>query len=330
MIDISKGRYWDLPWSLVDGCTPCSPGCEHCWAARNAHRFDTEGITKYFVRFPGDAPYFTGKIQAHPERLSIPLKRKKPTVYAVWNDAFHLSVPFEFLDKMHVEISSCGQHKFLILTKRPERMKLYYQGRAHWENEPNIFKGLTVCNQAEANEKIPVFLQVPGKKFLSIEPMLDKIDLRIAAFNGADSFQSLEGIDAVILGGETGPGARPLHPDWVRSIRDQCSAAGVPFFFKQWGEWLPIAGCYEERECPDMPGVIDGDWPLFEVEKYQGRNDIIAMERSGEIPHWERGNQWRIDHQPRLDAAWIVRVGHKASGRLLDGRTHDELPWRKL
>jgi protein gp37 len=137
MIDTSKGRYWDLPWSLVDGCTPCSPGCDHCWAAAITHRFgDAEltyrdpdhcwaaAITHRFgdaeltYRDPGnqESPRFTGKIITHPERFSIPLKRRKPTVYAVWNDLFHEVVPDEFVDAAYKTMISHPDHTFLVLT----------------------------------------------------------------------------------------------------------------------------------------------------------------------------------------------------------------------
>lgn len=328
MINISKGRYWDLPWSLVDGCTPCSPGCDHCWSLAMEKRFHREG--RRMMIHDGTGERKMVDITTHPERLDIPVKRRKPTVYAVWNDLMHKDVPSSFIGKTFATIASCQRHTFLILTKRPERMIPFV-----WPD--NVWSGLTVCNQEEADEKIPVFLKVPGKKFLSIEPMLEAIDLTPPNQRGTNCNQDdwLEGIDLIIVGGETGPGARPMHPDWVRSVRDRCVRRTdmgrpwpLPFFFKGWGEWISIAGCYEERECPDMPGVIDGDWPLSEVEKYQGRNEIIAMERSGAIPHWERGNQWRIEHQPRLDAAWIVRIGRKRAGRRLDGWTHDDLPWQ--
>jgi protein gp37 len=252
MIDILKGRYWDKPWSLIDGCSPCSPGCDHCWSAAIAHHYRRgvhypDGrVDMSIPNYTDAAGKFDGRIKTNPDRLSIPLKRRKPTVYAIWNDAFHLSVPFPYLDELHkITAETIGRHTYLILTKRPERMRLYYQGRAHWENEPNIFKGLTVCNQAEANEKIPVFLQVPGKKFLSIEPCLGLVDLfslldKIMPCNLQPSRWLAKNINAVVLGGETGPGARPMHRDWVRSVRDQCAAACVPFYFKGWGKHIPV------------------------------------------------------------------------------------------
>ena len=298
MIEISKGRYWDLPWSLVDGCTPCSPGCEHCWAAAIAQRFwHQKGCLT-----DTQTGQFNGKIITNTHRLDIPLKRRKPTVYAVWNDLFHEAVPPEVIFQTLACISLAPRHTFLVLTKRPERMHYIltsYGGKKDWRDilskrafdlfgeeadcfsansiegclgevlnvgwpMSNIYHGLTVCNQAEADKKVPVFLQVPGNKFLSIEPMLGEIKLR--------NYNSGSSIDAVILGGETGPGARPLHPDWVRSVRDQCQSAGVKFFFKGWGS-----------------------------KTFETQPDYLH----------------RTEHRVRL------------GGRLLDGRMHDDLPWRQ-
>ena len=245
-----------------------------------AHRFYREGEPGHCTGIlTDDKGRFNGDIITHPDRLSIPLKRRKPTVYAVWNDLFHEAVPLEFQSEVYRMMATAYQHTFLILTKRPQIMLERLSLNPGRMDKGNIWHGLTVCNQQEADEKIPVFLQVPGKKFLSIEPMLGEIFLtRISSGKGfSDWYYPLKEISAVILGGETGPGARPLRPDWVRSVRDQCMAVGVPFFFKGWGKW--------------------------------GLNRLT--DDNGIIP----GSEW-------------MDKGIKHPGRLLDGRTHDELPWR--
>jgi len=248
MIDISKGRYWDKPWSLVSGCTPCSPGCDHCWSASMARRFESrswvcsndDGTPVLLTDRQGR---FTGRIEIHPERLSIPLKRRKPTVYAVWNDLFHEAVPDTFIGRALSAAIGEYRHTFIVLTKRAERMaslmsRFYADaGEKELRRAVNVWSGLTVCNQQEADEKIPIFFRVPGKKFLSIEPMLGPINLNNVFWNQNEPGRAKPSrwpnpISSVILGGETGPGARPMHPDWVRSVRDQCAAAGVPFFLK--------------------------------------------------------------------------------------------------
>lgn len=232
MMNIEKGRYWDLPWSLVSGCTPCSPGCDRCWSL---------GIERRFKH--GD-----GTVTIHPERLSIPLKRRKSTVYAVWNDFFHEAVPVRFMIEALTIMAQRPDHTYLLLTKRPQEIgRLIGKCGSFPEGVwPNLWNGLTICNQEEADEKIPIFLQIPGKKYLSIEPMLGPINFRWQLYRqylertgSIEDIEPLKSIDAVIIGGETGSGARPMHPDWLRSLRDQCSAAGVPFFFKSWGSHLP-------------------------------------------------------------------------------------------
>jgi protein gp37 len=240
------GKYWDRPWSLVDGCTPCSPGCDHCWSAAITNRF--------YDRFP-DGPYllsvkdgnkfeFSGNILLHPDRLNIPRKVKKPTVWCIWNDFFHENIPTSYILDAFRTMGGAFHHTYLILTKRPARMRgvietisesLHNEGRARigtaWDH---VWLGVTVCNQAEADKKIPLLLQTPAAhRWISIEPMIGPVD----KFYGGSWF--LNELDAVILGGETGPGARPMSPDWVRTVRDQCHFAGVPFFFKGWGKHMP-------------------------------------------------------------------------------------------
>jgi len=224
------------------------------------HRFADRIIRQTGEPLIDSSGNFTGCIATHTDRLSIPMKRKKPTVYAVWNDLFHEDVPDSFIRKAYQIMFDCPRHTFLILTKRAGRMADYFKKTSMMA--VNVWHGLTVVNQQEADEKIPVFLKVPGKKFLSIEPMLSNINIlpyighkahhckcgwheteEALFFSGLEYLcldcneytEDYDAVDAVILGGETGPGARPMHPDWVRSIRDQCSAAGVPFFFKSGG-----------------------------------------------------------------------------------------------
>ncbi len=309
MIDIAKGRYWDLSLTLVSGCTPCSPGCDHCWALAMEKRFSNK------------LNLMNGAIYTHLDRLTIPLQRRKPTVYSVWNDLMHESVPDSFIGKALSSILGLPRHTFLILTKRAERMsdimtRFYAIAAAKGLCEhDHIWHGLTVCNQQEADEKIPFFLRFPGKKFLSIEPMLGPIDLTDLEvpreFDELDhtggifpsKFNSLttqyddvhyysppSAIDAVIIGGETGPGARPMHPDWVGSIRDQCKEAGVAFFFKQWGEYAP---------SPD--GGLSDDLPAWKGYYFE--------------EPYEQEKVWRF--------------GRSRSGRRLDGQEYNDLPWVK-
>jgi protein gp37 len=241
-MDVSKGKYWSKGIQLVEGCTPCSPGCDHCWSAGMAHRFrrgETEG------RYTDKNGRFDGTITLHLDRLEKAVRVRKPQVFSLWNDLFHESVPSQFINDAWNLMFNNNKHTYLVLTKRPARMAKWLRMAAivrHWHPEEicpdNIYLGLTSCNQAEADAKIPIFLRAPGKKFLSVEPMLEDIDLSEwvgRAHHPADCGHSyaFSVFDAVLCGAETGPGARPVDPDWVRSIRDQCQSAGVPFFLKQ-------------------------------------------------------------------------------------------------
>lgn len=246
MVDISKGRYWDFGWQLIDGCIPCSPGCDHCWSASLTHRFNFQWT---------DKGRFNGKITVHPEKLSIPLKRRKPTVYAIWNDLFHEDVPQDFIGEIFEIINQCPQHNFLLLTKRHEGAVAAWQWLGEGDDAPcldnfpfgNVWSGLTVCNQQEADEKIPIFLRVPGKKFLCHEPALEAI---------VPKPEWLKEISVLISGGETGHGARPSYPGTFRADRDQCETAGVSFFFKSWGDYFKKG--VKKRDLSSSNRILDG------------------------------------------------------------------------
>jgi protein gp37 len=171
---------------------------------------------------------------------------------------------------------------------------------------PNVWVGTTVENQPAADERIPHLLATPAAvRFVSCEPLLGPVDVWPKTASGAllnrGSVATGRGIDWVICGGETGPGARPMHPDWARSLRDQCVAARVPFFFKRWGEWAPDG--FEHANRPNAPAcylTADG-------------NSYMA-------------DNWTPEHRCRDEKYAMVRVGKKAAGRELDGRTWDEMP----
>lgn len=309
------GKYWDRAWSLVEGCTPVSEACDNCWLASMSHRFKKTSPIKEERFLTNKEGRFCGNIRTQPDRLELPLKTRKPTVFAIWSDLFHEAVPLEFIDRAYAVMWIAEQHIFLVLTKRPQRMAEYWadpetpericreanaikNGNYFFDAElvewgqafNNIYHGTTVENQQTADERIPHLLQVPGKRFLSIEPMLGPVDLskwRETGYwcdnprHGALCPEGiLEGDDKqilcrycenpvdigyglpihqVVLGGENGHGARPLHPDWVQAVRDQCKAAGVPFFFKQWGKYkgpgdwkIPAGRLLAGREHDDL------------------------------------------------------------------------------
>lgn len=250
---IDKGKYWTKACSLVEGCTPVSEACDNCWLQSQAHRFkqcicNENGISKPLTdAYSGK---WTGHISIREDRLNIPLKTRKPQVFAVWSDLFHEAVPDGFIARALTIMERCyhagkeqHKHTFLILTKRIERMQDFFKNFATKtvspiQVTPNIFIGTTAENQEQADKRIPELLKIPGNKFLSVEPMLGPINL----FNSVNAiFGTLRhppyvsNISQVICGGETGRNARPCNPDWVRRLRDQCAEAGVPFFFKGFG-----------------------------------------------------------------------------------------------
>lgn len=244
----TKIEWTDMTWNPVTGCTPISEGCQNCYAKRMAKRLAGR------CGYPADDPF---KVTLHPERLNEPLKWKTPRRVFVcsMSDLFHEDVPFEYIHVIWDIIKACPQHTFLILTKRPQRMaevvnRIYGLERLGWSKGfwDHVWLGVTAENQQHANERIPILLQIPAAvRFVSVEPMLGPVDLsKWKPFDGECYCQDdpkgckprlskncpETAIDWVICGGETGPGARPMHPDWVRSLKDQCQDAGVPFFLK--------------------------------------------------------------------------------------------------
>jgi protein gp37 len=274
---------------------------------------------------------WTGLVKCIEGELATPLKWRKPRRIFVnsVSDSFHEKVPFEFLDRMWAVMALCPQHVFQVLTKRPERMVAYFAdgGRAfRWVDAmrtlpafpknpptwldwplPNVWLGTSVENQECAEERIPWLLRCPAAvRFLSCEPLLGAVDLG-EWIDGKDGKQGRNGIDWVIAGGESSagrPGARPCHPDWVRGIRDQCVGAGVPFFFKQWGD----CETFYDRD------VEDPDWRRCPDVKHPGEQYL----------NLEGGQGF---HGTRVVA--VRRVGKKKAGRVLDGRVWDEMPGQR-
>lgn len=237
-------------WNPVTGCTPVSVGCAHCYAAAehkrraNGPRFYKDG-----KRRPTQYDYSFSAMRCHPERLREPLSRRKPTIYFVnsGSDTFHHhGVPDVFLGAMFATMVRASRHLFLLLTKRPENVSralgpkcldFYAVEGSVPCPQPNIAIGTSCENQETANERIPWLLDSPAAmRFLSLEPLLGTIDLSRALANGdtpAVRRADVPRVDWVIVGCESGPKHRPMELDWVRDIRDQCEAAGVPLFFKQ-------------------------------------------------------------------------------------------------
>ncbi len=318
-------------WNPVVGCSHVSPGCDNCYAERMAGRLERMGSLDYAGLTRGGK--WTGDVRYRIDRLPAPLYWRKPRTIFVcsMSDLFHPAVPFTFVDQVFSIMRSCPQHTFQVLTKRPERMRRWYEltplakiCRPTWPL-PNVWIGTTCEDQKRADERIPDLVATPAViRFVSLEPMLGPVDLDrwidpigqdlcgecgSGECNGVDKnaikyddhgdgicgecgaprevfSYGVPLIDQVIAGGETGAGARPCHPYWVRLPRDQCQESGVRFFFKQWGEWRATG----------------------EIDPIDDRNAVVEQIESLGI------------------SLLVKRIGKRAAGRILDGRTWDEIP----
>jgi protein gp37 len=210
----SSIEWTESTWNPLTGCTKISPGCKYCYAERMAMRLQAMGQPHYVGGF---------KLALHEEALELPMRWKKPQTIFVnsMSDLFHADVPVEFIKKMFDVMTQARWHRFQILTKRAERLSELSPSLSWPEN---VWMGVSVENQ-DYVPRIEHLRKAGAKiKFLSLEPLLGPLE-----------HLNLQEMDWVIVGGESGPGARPMEADWVRSIRDQCRRAHVPFFFKQWG-----------------------------------------------------------------------------------------------
>ena len=219
MSTVSKIEWTEQTWNPTTGCTKVSPGCKHCYAETMAKRLQAMGANGYQNGF---------KLSMLPERLNEPLKRRKPTIYFVnsMSDLFHENIPFVFLDQVFDIIRRTPQHTYQILTKRAKRMSRYFakQTRAV---PTNAWLGVSVENKKYGLPRIDELRKVDAHiRFLSIEPLLEDL-----------GWLDLTDIHWAIVGGESGPKARPMKPEWVEVIKEQCIEQDVAFFFKQWGGW---------------------------------------------------------------------------------------------
>jgi len=310
-------EWTDASWNPIVGCTEVSPGCANCYAARlastrlkNSPAYKGLALHADMMDDP-TKPRWNGVVRFLPERLEEPLHWRKPKKIFVCDmgDLFHESVNDEMLCKVWSMMNRNTHHTFQVLTKRPKLMQRFLSRGKNWEgwitldggvpagyggnariigsNDrwplPNVWLGVSVENQHFADERIPLLLATPAAvRWISAEPLLGRVDIAKWLPHG----WRYEGLNWVVCGGESGPNARPMHPDRARALRDQCVAAGVPFFFKQWGEWLPF----------EQPTEAN----LLRISKNVRENNI--------------GDQR------------FQRIDKKKAGRLLDGREWNEYP----
>ena len=323
----------------VTMCQKISPGCAHCYAETIVRRFWPKAAGK----FPGYTAQgvASGQFVLNTAELQAILRHRKPCrlFWGDMTDLFQDGIPDEFLDQCFAVCALTPHITHIFLTKRPERRLKYLRqvsdegDMQRWRNAadeiadvaemavdeqealfaeewplPNVWHGVSVEDQDQADKRIPLQLQTSAAvHFISAEPLLGSIDLGrfgwLASFpygldiDGGDYPPPYQ-LDWVICGGESGRNARPMHPDWARSLRDQCQAAGVPFFFKQWGEWEPVE-----------PYPNCSDW---------SKGEAIVNSYNGDI----RGLESLSD-----DSTWLMRKsGKKAAGALLDGREWRDFP----
>lgn len=324
----------------IYGCSQHGKGCTFCYAQRMAERLANMGQDNYVGTTEGWR--WTGNVRTVPvERavesiLRLPRRRgfDRPvrTFVTSMGDMLHESIDPAWTAAVIVAMDQRPDRVFQVLTHRGTRWPLVVErvleqlGR--WPN--NVWAGLSASTQAEVEKEIVGLLAVPGTRFLSLEPLLGPVELSNVT-RRADCVQrlgrpALEGIHWVIAGGESDPKARPSHPYWFRSLRDQCVASGVPFHFKQWGEWLPIS------EIPDSGEHLyrsrrtaDPDWEDQSiVDEMEGRVCTVpdlVLHTDG--THVAIGDPHAFAGPSPMQA---FRVGKKAAGRELDGRTWDEFP----
>lgn len=352
---MSKIEWTNRTWNPIAGCSKVSEGCRNCYAIGIAHRLASNPNRAIAAKYAGTTKRvagrtdWTGVVNVDDAALSAPLRWRRPRRVFVnsMSDLFHVSVSDETITDVFGVMAATPQHVYQVLTKRPDRMRKWFDTIDQWGGAfaacrtaasvrldmdlgagkgnrkkwplPNVWPGVSIEDQPTADERIPLLLATPAAvRFVSYEPALGPVGFtRVVWGETEHPFDSLRetaylhqgshtrpALDWVIAGGESGPGARPAHPDWFRSVRDQCCAAGVPFFFKQWGAHRPIR----------IRRGRGGDWePL---------NDPITscpdvfVHPSGQRPDGA--------NSPRC--AQMERVGKKAAGRVLDGRTWDEFP----
>jgi len=387
---LARGLWWDEALTLVHGCSPVSEACMHCWAAQASHMRAHNPHPAVAARNAGlteigpDGPRFNGTVRVDRQALDKPDERRRPTVYAVWNDLYHPEVPAGFIKHAYAVMRATPRHTYIVCTKRPEDIPAALYERDEWNGRPLLRPGealpnvwhLTTVEHQETADRVEDLLRLRAHGpwpvlGVSCEPLLGPLDLapwlthgdiycpacgrffdeaadnlcpecgasthdakecddgeddyRCAkcgyTFNGDEEVMECpycgysgggrcaepdyvcthektiahngDGtLDWAIVGGESGPRARPMHLNWARGIRDHCVAAGVPFFFKQQGEFV----------------LSDDDVPSAAAETF-------ASER----------RRTRIRYRV-AGGDLMARVGRKAAGRLLDGRTWDEMP----
>ena len=327
MAENTKIEWTDHTFNPWEGCQRVGPGCDNCYAETRNARFAGGQAVNWGPGAPRRRTSAANwnlprRWNAQAEAFQNQHGRRQRVFCASLADVFDNAVDPQWRADLFTLIHQTPNLDWLLLTKRIGNVTPMMAELVHDKDQdlpwldmmplPNVWIGATIVNQAEADRDIPKLLAVPAHvRFLSMEPLLGAVDLTRIPMSGsghhefdpiitanvlkrAGEYPPLPQVDWVIVGGESGPGARPLHPDWARSLRDQCDAADVPFMFKQWGQW--------------MPAIHEGDTVKLVFEK--------GAPHGPDQPEY---HEWP-------DGQGAARVGKKAAGRILDGRTWDGFP----
>ncbi len=307
-------EWTDDTWNPVRGCSKVSPGCTNCYAEKVAARFCGPGGPYHGVIEDG---HWSGDLRLISKHIDDPLRWRDPRriFLGSMSDVFHPKVSDQVLDQLFTVMLAAPQHTYQVLTKRAERLARYTRawcGRKPWP--AHIWLGVSVENQAAADERIPHLVDTPAAvRFLSCEPLIGPVSLsRWLPIEWSDVCDAwcpnvletavlLDGgqpdrrLSWVIAGGESGPSSRPTHPNWIRQLRDQCAASRRPFFFKQWGSWVP-ANEFRHTESP-----------VRLVDEADGKTYPSHLATSeGRVP--------------------MVTTSKREAGAVLDNRMHREFP----
>jgi len=336
MAENSKIEWTDHTFNPWRGCSRVSAGCINCYAENQAKRnpavLGEWGTGKRVIA--GESYWqqplkWNQKAEKEGRRYRVFCG----SMMDVFEDRPELEAP---RNKLLMTIFATTHLDWLLLTKRPENAQDLCWRKWRAGIPENVWIGVSAEDQETSDKRVHQLLQIPAAvQFISYEPLLGPIDPSASTWGAGKPRQPLEvqaaqlthplaAIDWVIVGGESGPKARPMHPTWVRSIRNQCIAAGVPFFFKQWGEWAPA-------------WEMEKDWPAWDKHPARKNRPYIV----GPMPELRKGTLYidkagRIQHFPGREGGsevitgenvvFMERIGKKAAGRLLDGRTWDEMP----
>jgi protein gp37 len=311
MSDKTNIEWTDATWNVLVGCTKITDACKNCSAIRDAHRLSHNPHPKIKAKYEGtvtpDGQNWTGRINFSEPDLRKPFEWTRPRrIFPNYtSDWSHANVRDEWRDAIFGVITQANWHTYQLLTKRAD-IALDYLTRRGITPMSHVWLGFSAGNQTDFDKNWQSFKALAAAGwtiFVSCEPLLGLVVLP------AD-FLALGRRAQILAGGESGAKARPSHPDWFRSLRDQCEASGVAFLFKQWGEWWEV-----EADSPTCQIIFQGT-----REKLPKDSRYCFIAPNGEVI------RYRTEMRDHVPYRWMKRMGKKKAGRMLDGREHNDMP----